>query len=128
MEYWNKILQEYLHKGKTSYNFAYTCYNPERLPAGLKTNKRKPEKASIKRCYYLGAEYPEVYFTRREAECLVHLLKGKTINSTAISLGISRRTVEFYVKKMREKLKCNSKPELLEKVSETNFLKNLDFI
>jgi DNA-binding NarL/FixJ family response regulator len=47
--------------------------------------------------YGLGTKYGSAYFTRREAECMVLLLKGKTINSVANILKLSPRTVEYYM-------------------------------
>jgi DNA-binding NarL/FixJ family response regulator len=52
----------------------------------------------------LGDKYGAVYFTRREAECMVCLLREKTIVSIAAILKISPRTVEYYIKNMKKSL------------------------
>lgn len=77
--------------------------------------------------YALGSRYGKIYFTKREAECMVLLLKGKTINSVASCLDLSPRTVEYYVKNMKAKLGCKTKFELIDLVYASDFLKNVDF-
>ena len=58
---------------------------------------------------------------------MVHILKGKTISKVAVILELSPRTVEFYLKKMKSKLDCRTKSELMEKVLESDFLSHIDF-
>lgn len=77
--------------------------------------------------YGLGNKYGNTYFTRREAECMVLLLKGKTINSVAGILNLSPRTVEYYIKNMKSKLGCRTKFELVDLVYASEFMKNVDF-
>ncbi|EKD45945.1 MAG: LuxR family regulatory protein [uncultured bacterium] len=77
--------------------------------------------------YGLGIKYGNTYFTRREAECMALLLKGKTINSVASILNLSPRTVEYYIKNMKSKLGCRTKFELVDLVYASEFMKNVDF-
>ncbi len=77
--------------------------------------------------YRLGSKHGTVYFTRREAECMILLLKGKTINSVATILNLSPRTVEYYVKNMKSKLGCKTKFELVDLVHASDFIKGIDF-
>ena len=77
--------------------------------------------------YGLGSKYGDAYFTRREAECMVLLLKGKTINSVADILELSPRTVEYYIKNMKFKIGCRTKFELVDLVYASEFMKNVDF-
>ena len=77
--------------------------------------------------YGLGNKYGDAYFTRREAECMVLLLKGKTINSVADILELSPRTVEYYIKNMKSKIGCRTKFELVDLVYASEFMKNVDF-
>ena len=79
------------------------------------------------RIYFVGGIYKGVYFTRREAQVLFHLLKGKTIPEVAQKLSLSPRTIEFYVKNMRLKLGAYSKDELIEKIKNTDIVEKLDF-
>ena len=77
--------------------------------------------------YGLGSKYGDAYFTRREAECMVLLLKGKTINSVADILELSPRTVEYYIKNMKFKIGCRTKFELVDLVYASEFMENVDF-
>lgn len=93
------------------------------VPSG--TKNKTSEGRTLAR-YELGAKCNGIYFTRREAECMVELLKGKTLSNVAITLGISRRTVEFYLKNMKVKVGCRTKFELIDFVNASEFLKNID--
>ena len=91
------------------------------------TDKKHPIKERVLAAYSLGDKYGAIYFTKREAECMVLLLKGKTINSVASLLRLSPRTVEYYIKNMKAKLGCRTKFELIDKVYASEFLDNIDF-
>lgn len=69
---------------------------------------------------------PSIYFTQREAECVIHILKGKTMNETGEILNLSPRTVEYYLTKIKRKLKCRKKSELIQLVADTEFVKNFE--
>lgn len=81
----------------------------------------------LKKRYELGAKCFGTYFTRREAECMVWLLKGATINIVAAKLNLSTRTVEYYMKNMRNKTRCHTKYELIRLVYSSEFINNLGF-
>jgi len=89
--------------------------------------KNQPSGVKTLAAYGLGSKYGSAYFTKREAECMVLLLKGKTINSVASILNLSPRTVEYYVKNMKSKLGCRTKFELVDLVYASEFMKNVDF-
>ena len=72
----------------------------------------------------LGSKFPGVYFTRREAQCMWHLLQGKTIKAAGDALKLSSRTIEFYLKNMKKKVGCNTKPELIELILQTDFVRS----
>lgn len=48
--------------------------------------------------------YSHTHLTAREQETLAHLLEGETPAEVADALSISRKTVEVYVYRMRDKL------------------------
>lgn len=52
--------------------------------------------------------------TIREKECLKHLVLGKSAREIAEILGLSKRTVEFYLANIKSKLYVNSKSKLIE--------------
>ncbi len=80
------------------------------------------ERRSIK--YTLGEPLTSVYFTQREAECVMQILDGKTMNETGETLKLSPRTVEYYLSKIKRKLNCRKKREIIKLVSQTDFVKN----
>jgi len=77
--------------------------------------------------YYLGDDYEGIYYTKREAECLIYLIQGNTLVATAKLMDLSPRTVEFYVKNMRLKIGATTKTQLLNKIEETDFVKNYHY-
>ena len=97
------------------------------------TYKKKSEKLQIGRSkrrfqYTVGEQYPGVYFTQREAECLYYLGRGLTIVSTAKMLGLSPRTVEFYVKNMKVKVKLRTKSQLVEMAHDVGLMTRLNIV
>lgn len=73
---------------------------------------------------YLGESYPGVYLTLREAECIYNLLMYNKRKCVAELLGISVRTVDYYVAEVKIKLNCHSQKEVLQMISYTDFFTN----
>jgi DNA-binding CsgD family transcriptional regulator len=94
----------------------------------VKKREKQSYKKKILAVYELETKYGRRYFTRREAECMVWLLKGKTVNSVAALLKISPRTVEYYIKNMKNKVGCRTKFELVDQVYASDFMRNVDFV
>lgn len=55
--------------------------------------------------------------TKRQKECAYWLGRGYTQKQIARTLKISPRTVEHYLEAIKDKLNCNNRPELIEKIS-----------
>lgn len=128
MTYWDLILKEVLNKNTPSATYDFTPRRDD--TSGGKRSKGKRKNSAKKRViksYPIGEPYPGLFFTQREAQSIFLILRGKTVAKTAIVLGLSVRTVEFYVKKMKNKLNCRTKSELIEKVLQSEFMKNADF-
>ncbi|EKE01118.1 MAG: hypothetical protein ACD_21C00209G0002 [uncultured bacterium] len=89
--------------------------------------RKQPLKKKNLGSYGLGAKHGGACFTRREAECMVLLLNGKTTNSIAAILELSRSTVIDYIKNMKIKVGCRTKLELINLVSVSEFPKNVNF-
>ena len=102
-----------------------TCKKEQKR--SLNQTNKKPIQRKIYKVYALGDRFGRIYFTKREAECMVHLLRGKTIARVALELKLSPRTVEFYLKNMKTKLGCRTKFELIDLVINSDFMKNVDF-
>lgn len=113
--YWYAVLHEVMNKNEEDYFFRYTALS-EQLTAKHKRlrrqRRRQPEDLPNK--YYLGESFPGMYLTQREHDCLLALLRGRTVRQVAAYLDLSPRTVEYYVKNMKGKLNCHSRSELLE--------------
>lgn len=125
--YWEKVLQEVVNKNTSTKEYRVT--NVARLYGdNARAFLKKTSDQKNKKNYDLGPKYNGAYFTKREAECMIMLIKGKTINKVAVALSLSPRTIEFYLKNMKAKIGCRTKFELIERVLESNFLQNLDFI
>ena len=66
-----------------------------------------------------------IYFTKRELETLKWLMRQCTVKQAARHMGLSHRTVEFYVKNVRSKLDCKNKHRLLKKIELHGWFKEL---
>ncbi len=49
-----------------------------------------------------------INFTPREIDCINCLKQGKTAQDISLILGISKRTVESYTERLKEKLACSN--------------------
>lgn len=121
---WEDLLLEVRNKDKENQQFYGTNLNLRRDREKRLQAKANPKPKRESKKYRLGGKFEHVYFTPREAQCMILLLKGQTINSVAEELLLSPRTVEFYVKNMKAKLQCRTKFELVSVVHNSEFLKN----
>ena len=64
--------------------------------------------------HYLKFPYEHVYLTPREMQTALQLLQCKTMRQAAVSLNLSHRTIEFYLKSIKKKLCCFKKKLLLQ--------------
>ncbi len=55
-------------------------------------------------------------FTKRELQICRDIVKGKTAGESALSLGLSVRTVEKYIEYIKEKVDCSRKVDLAVKL------------
>lgn len=54
--------------------------------------------------------------SKRQLECLKHLVRGKTAREIAAALSLSTRTIEHYLDDIKLQLHVSSKSELIDKV------------
>lgn len=92
-----------------------------------KKNQQVEEKKVVRKKYQLGELYDGIAFSRREAETMVLLTRGKTAAEIANNLELSSRTIEFYMVNMKRKLNVRTKSKLIELVLASDFMKNIDF-
>ena len=123
MHYWQAVLGEVANKHDKNYPFYYTTLYEQSEKYRFPLSERRTALST----YGLGCRYPDVHFTQREAECMVYLLKGMTNAFVAELMGLSPRTIEYYIKNMRTKLCCKNKNELVQRVKGSDFLSNVDF-
>lgn len=66
--------------------------------------------------------YGDIDFSKRQAQIISCLLRGHSAESTAKELNLSKRTIEFYLVKIKEKLNCKNKSEIISKSFELGFI------
>lgn len=74
---------------------------------------------------YLGERFPGVYLTKRETQCCLLLLQGYTMRGIGEELGLSARTIEFYLNNIKKKLNCKRRDQLVFKLLDSAFIENL---
>lgn len=118
--YWEMLLEEVLEPHKPRY---FTFANIGNKQVGSKTMIiDKSTEFRERHMFKLGDKYPKVHFSKREAECMMRLLQDMLVREVADELGLSVRTVEYYIVNMRKKLGCRTKSELLCKVANSDFI------
>ena len=73
---------------------------------------------------FYSTQLGPLYFTGREVQCTKQLLKGRSIQEIAKRMRLSPRTIEYYLKNVREKTCCNSKLELLKLMEHSTLTNN----
>ncbi len=75
---------------------------------------------------YRAITQPSLVLTQREKQVCDHLVNGNsTYKGIGSSLGISPRTVEFYLNSLREKVGAPNKRALKRKLAEYTFVEFL---
>ena len=115
--YWKMVLSEVLNR-QCSPNFAFTNF---RKKCPRKSENIKPTKVKT---YSLGSKFAGIHLSQREADCMLQMLRGKSIDGIAKHTKLSPRTVEYYVKNIKKKIGCRTKFELIELVIDSDFLNN----
>lgn len=65
--------------------------------------------------YTIDSNYGELNLPPKQAECLFHLIRGKTTKEIAKIMQTSPRTTESHLVELKRKFECNRKSELIEK-------------
>jgi DNA-binding CsgD family transcriptional regulator len=68
-----------------------------------------------------GHVVPGAYLTLQENRCVCHLLRGKTAAQTAEDMGLSKRSVEFYLLNVKKKFGCKKKRALLDLMNSIDY-------
>lgn len=59
--------------------------------------------------------------TKREQECLFHVVHGKSAKEVARLLMCSHRTIESHIENIKTKLHCHTRSQLIDKVMQQNY-------
>ncbi len=81
-----------------------------------KHKDRHAEQKVVSNRYHLLPDNQDVYFTYREMEIVMHLFEPLTYKVIGQRMGLSDRTVECHVRRMRIKLGCKDRFDLIETV------------
>ena len=87
-------------------------------------NKKKPQHMTYR--VMLNGPFDGQYLTKREAECVYYAMENQTIKSTGAIMKLSPRTIEFYLKRIRKKLRCPKKKDLVCAMKKTDFLRDFN--
>ncbi len=97
----------------------------------LKTRCDKEDKNKSNR-YHLEKHHTsflcngrEIVINQREFECLVRLIQGKTNKVIGAEIGLSHRTVEYYIDNLKAKVGCPKKKDIVAVVKSTEFFQKL---
>lgn len=63
------------------------------------------------------------HLSKRELQCMFHLLRGKTSKEIAQALQLSKRTIDFYLDNIKNKFGCQNKAALIVAGVEAGYLK-----
>ena len=118
MLYWQAVRSEFYNRYAKDYSFFYTT---------LRHHAEEPlakHDEPIKRKTYQFSDDGHLYLTQREADCIYFLVQGMTIKEAAEALLLSPRTVEFYLKRIKDKFGEPSKKKLLIKLQNSSYFNN----
>lgn len=65
--------------------------------------------------YSIQDNFPDINLTSQEEICLFYLMRGMTAPHIAAKLNISKRTAEFHINNIKQKLGCTSKSDVIDK-------------
>lgn len=72
--------------------------------------------------WHAGHRGNNIILSKREVDLAKLLLKGMTAKEIAKNLGLSPRTIEFYMIRMKKKFNCNYKAALIQEILKVGFL------
>jgi len=125
--HWEDILKEVLNRQllKSTFDWPSHKKSPHKQIRESKqahyTTENPPKQPPTTRYYLPSKAHKSIYLTPRETDCVIYLLQGNTMRKTAKILGLSNRTVEFYMAKIKKKFACRSKAELIKQLIEMDF-------
>ena len=111
--YWQALLNEIINKHAEDYPIYYSPI--DETPSTVKPKNPKNKNKNKPKQTILDAD-KKLYLTPREHQCVCLFMDGLTIKQVGQSLELSPRTIEFYLKRIKERFSCRNKIELLNKL------------
>jgi DNA-binding CsgD family transcriptional regulator len=68
------------------------------------------------------ASHPINTLSKREIECFYYLIKGCSISEISKEISLAIPTISNYIIRVKQKLKCSSRQELVQKAHELGFI------
>lgn len=85
----------------------------------LLAKENKPIKTWLKiKKFWIDSDDSAQYLTNKELELITCLSMGKSLKETSAFLSISTRTAECHIQRIKEKLDCASKSEIIDMLNE----------
>jgi DNA-binding CsgD family transcriptional regulator len=69
----------------------------------------------------VGEAFQRIVLTRREEQCLILLIQGKSAKQVGRELKISHRTAESYLSSIKNKFGCRTRMEVFSKLRYTTY-------
>ncbi len=126
MNYWKSLVKDFIKEkveGEKTSTSLHQIAEPKKKPPTKKLSA--VEKKQRESRVYIGAPYEDIYFTHREAQAMALFLKGYTNADVADRVKLSARTIEYYLSNMKAKLACKTKNELMKKIADSEFGRNV---
>jgi DNA-binding CsgD family transcriptional regulator len=81
--------------------------------SGLLVLSNTPEPLSESKDFNLGDYFDNVTLSSREYQVLKEMLIGKTAKEIATQLSVSHKTIESYISRLKVKMQCRSRGDIL---------------
>lgn len=106
---------------KNRINLPLSMHPPYQGLSGPEINVNIVNNDSYKFSHYvLNYKEKNIKFTKREIDCIRYLALGHTSKVIAKQLNLSSRTIESYLVKIKLKLECSQKFEILDILLQSN--------
>lgn len=137
--YWHRVLWELENRDNPDCFFAFIepeqerdmkCQDPfypdedTHSQIQAKRSKTVSSRPAKNTRYYLGKRFGHAYITAREADCVAELIQGKTARDIGEALGLSKRSVEYYIDNARTRLDCSNRKTLIALIKQSEFERN----
>lgn len=111
IHYFNEKAASLINKQNSLYFLEKNIFDDQSGNAFFSQEKFKDE-LSIKK-FKVNINNHQITFSKREAECVEHIVQNKTFKEVAIKMKLSPRTVEFYLNNVKRKANCATSHELI---------------